>query len=133
MTKPVLYRKNVRGVTVVLTEAAHAAFLAIAAYYEEHTSYDLMDDYLWIDVALGTFTFCLDSRYVTSEVAREVYTGGYGLLDEAKKCFEFRPFQTDHTFSLPFASGDLDLFREQAEKGWGPKSDHFVDMFMKDA
>jgi hypothetical protein len=130
MSKSTLYRKTVQGITVVLTEEAHTAFLAIAAYYEEYLSYDLMDEYLWLDVALGTYTFCLDSRYTTSAVARSVYTGGYGLLDEASKYFNFRPIQTSHSFSLPFASGDLDLFKELAAKGWGPKSERFVDMFM---
>jgi hypothetical protein len=130
MSKSTLYRKTVQGVTVVLTEEAHTAFLAIAAYYEEHRSYDLMDEYLWIEVALGTYTFCLDSRYATSVAARSVYTGGYGLLDEASRHFCFKPIQTDHSFSLPFASGDLDLFKEMAIKGWGPKTERFVDMFM---
>lgn len=128
MSKPTLYRKNIQGVTVVLTEEAHTAFMAIAAYLDEHRSYD---GYLWIDVALGTFIFCPDSHYVTSEVARKVYTGGFGLLDEAKKYFNFKPFQTDLTFPLPFASGDLDLFEELEKQGWGPKSERFVNMFTK--
>lgn len=134
MTNITLYRRNIlgKGITVVLTEKAHNAFLAIAAHYQTNRTEEGMDPLLWIDVALGYFSFTLDSRYATSEVAKKVYTGGYGLLDEAMKSkrITMRCVETDHTLSLPFASGDLELFEELEAKGWGPKSERFVSLFL---
>lgn len=130
MQKPKLYRtdRTINGVTVVLTPEAHAAFEGIASHFTRYGDYATMDATLWTTVAHGTFTFILDSDYQMKAYAATVYTGGYGLLDETAKLFEMWPIQTKHTFPLPFASGDLELFGELAKQGWGPKTKIFLQM-----
>ncbi len=128
--KPVLYRTrpNTRGVTYVLTESAYDILCDARRHVASGKHIDTFSVEAMRWAAFGCFTFIDPLKYYGSKVAAEVYTASYGLLDRAKQGYDILLVNDDLPVPDTFASGDLELFREFSDRGWGPKTAQFVEM-----
>lgn len=133
---PVLHKAQpYHGVVPLLTEDAYAAHCAGWRCYLRLGSWEtavavqpkIMKG-LEARVAAGTFTFVDPERYYLSDpMYRVVHTGSTMLLDEIRQLCTVVTFETP--FSVPFSSGDLSTYQELLDKGYGPHTEKFMQIF----